>query len=126
MHFDTALSPAQVTAHFTRALGVGWLEAPDFLNGPYEQQGGFQPGNAVGNLALYRKTPAELLHVTMRVVGNVTQVSLRKQAGGDTERMLEYIGARPPAPPAFLVLPKLAAPANSVVQPQGEVTVAMG
>ncbi|MFC5849639.1 hypothetical protein [Deinococcus petrolearius] len=119
VHFDTALTPAQVTAHFTRALGAGWQEAPGFLNGPYEQQGGFQPGSSVSNLALYRKTPAELLHVTTRVVGNVTQVSLRKQSGGDTERMLEYIGARPPAPPAFLMLPKLAAPANSVVQPQG-------
>jgi len=118
VYFDTSLTPTQVTAHFSQALGTGWKEAPG-LGGPYELQGGFQPGTAVSNLALYRKNPAQLINVTTRVAGGVTQVSLRKQQGGDTERTLEYIEIRPQTRPAFLILPKLAAPAGSVVLPQG-------
>lgn len=119
VYFDTSLTPAQVTAHFTKTLGAAWKEAPGFLNGPYEFQGGFQPGPALGNLALYRSNPVQLLQITTRLAGGVTQVTLRKQQGGNTEQVLQSINSRPPAPPAFLVLPKLAAPSDSTVTVEG-------
>lgn len=119
VYFDTALTPTQLAAHFTKTLGPAWKEAPGFLNGPAEFQGGFQPGSSSGNLALYRTSPAQLLQVTTRITGGVTQVTLRQQQGGNTEQILQSINLRPPAPPAFLVLPKLAAPANSTVTVEG-------
>ena len=119
VYFDTSLTPEQVMAHVARATSTGWQEAPGFLEGPYERQGGFQPGSAISSRGFYRKTPAQLLTITARAVPGTTQVTLRKQYGGSTERMLESIEVRPPLPPPFLRLPKLAAPAGSTVLPEG-------
>lgn len=118
VYFDTSLTPEQVMAYFAKATNPGWQEAPGFLNGPYEQ-GGFQLGSAISNRTFYRKNPAQLLTVTARAVPGTTQVTLRKQYGGSTERVLESIELRPPLPPSFMRLPKLAAPAGSTVLPEG-------
>lgn len=119
VYFDTALTPEQVMAYFTKATKPGWQEAPGFLNGPYEEQGGFQPGSTLSPRAFFRKNPAQLLTVTARAMPGATQVTLRKQYGGGTEQVLASIESRPPLPPSFLRLPKLVAPSDSTVLPEG-------
>lgn len=119
VYFDTALTPQQVTAHFVKALGSGWQEATGLLNGPYEAQGGFQPSTSILNRAFYQKNPARLVQVSARAAAGTTQVTLRRQQGADTERLIESMGSRSPAASLFLQLPTLVAPEGSTVWPQG-------
>lgn len=119
VYFDTSLTPEQTLASFAGSLGSGWREAPQDLEGPFGNQGGFVPSLSVSNRIFYRQSPAQLVQVSTQITRGVTQVSVRKQQGGETERMLAFIEVRPPLLPASQRLPRLVAPAGSTITPQG-------
>lgn len=114
VYLDSTLTPGQVIAHFTAALGSDWQQARYSLS-PFETQGGFQQASPPSDMTFYRTTPPQVLRVSTTVVGSVTQVSLVRQTGGDAEYLLPALRTPPPAPPGYMTLPELNAPEGSTV-----------
>lgn len=118
VYLDSGLTPGQVIAHFTTALGAAWKQANNGLS-PSEAQGGFQQTSLPSTVLFYRTTPPQLLRIFTTVVGSVTQVSLSQQMDEGVMHLLPSLSAPPPVPPGFLTLPRLSAPEGSTVSLTG-------
>lgn len=118
VYLDSALTPGQVIAHFTTALGAEWKQASNGLS-PSEAQGGFQQTSLPSNVLFYRTTPPQLLGISTTVVGRVTQVRLNRQMDEGVIQLLPSLSAPPPMPPGYLTLPRLNAPPDSAVSLTG-------
>lgn len=118
VYLDSTLTPGQVIAHFTAALGAEWKQANNGLS-PSEAQGGFQQTSMPSTVLFYRTTPPQLLGISTTVVGRVTQVRLNQQMDEGVIQLLPSLSATPPMPPGFLTLPRLNAPPGSAVSLTG-------
>ncbi|MBB5235927.1 hypothetical protein [Deinococcus budaensis] len=117
VYFDTALTPAQVDAHFARVLApAGWKVFPLPSGGP-SSSGGFLPSAPVGGRPYYREKPDQQLNIQTRVVGGVTQVTLGRQRSPDLAQTLRY--AQDERFDPVRLLPSLTPPAQATVSPRG-------
>ena len=120
VYLETRLTPEEVVAHFAKTLGAKWKRVNTDLSNPYAVQGGFQPSEIESNASFYRQTLPEIIGMSFQVVNGVTQVNLNQQKDRDAERAIGYLNtAPPPISPDFVVLPKLKAPADSIVTLSG-------
>lgn len=117
VYFDTALTPAQVQAHFDRVLvQAGWKAFP---GGPRDvsPEGGFLSSTPVGGRPYYRQNPDQQVSFQTRVVGGVTQVALNRQRFPNLTEALRYAEDERFNP--IRLLPRLTPPAEATVSPRG-------
>lgn len=114
--FDHALPTAQLRASLTNQLKQAGFQPVSMPNRvfPGLMEGGFQAANPVSSDLWYHRNPDQMVFLNMQRVGQVTQVSLNVEEVRDLNLRLQAISSDP-----YVNLPRLAAPPNSTVVPQG-------